>query len=330
MTTFFLTSLFVLGTLFGSFASVLIWRIRSGEGGIATGRSHCPKCNHTLGVLDLFPIFSYIFLRGKCRFCQEKISPIYPLLELASGLLFVLSAFFLIDQNLIFTGSETEIMRLFLILSAAFVTIVFVFYDLRFMEIPDEVLLPFIAILLLLLASDTWYSTHFFSHFQVFSSTPLSPILDWLLWSFIIYSFFYLQILIPGTRYAIKEKKLSIIPQLFFEYFAILPYVFFRLFVRKKISDEEPQSREWEIPSWIGHGDLRIAVFMGLLAGTKIALLWLLLAYFCGSIIGVAILLYTRNRNTVVPFGPYLALGLYISLFWYTPIIEWYTRLFTL
>lgn len=178
MTTFFLTFLFIFGTLFGSFASVLIWRIRSGEGGIATGRSHCPKCNHTLGALDLFPIFSYIFLRGKCRFCQEKISPIYPLLELASGLLFVLSAFFLIDQNLIFAGSKTEIIRLFIILSAAFVTIVFVFYDLRFMEIPDEVLLPFIAILLLLLASDTWYSTHFFSHFQVFSSTPLSPILD--------------------------------------------------------------------------------------------------------------------------------------------------------
>jgi prepilin signal peptidase PulO-like enzyme (type II secretory pathway) len=47
---------------------------------------------------------------------------------------------------------------------------------------------------------------------------------------------------------------------------------------------------------------------MGMLAGTKIAMLGLLLSYFVGSIIGVAILLYTRNRNTEVPFGPYLAL----------------------
>ncbi len=101
MTPFFLTSLFVFGTLFGSFASVLIWRIRSKEGGIMTGRSHCPKCNHTLGALDLFPIFSYLFLGGKCRFCQEKISPVYPFLELTTGLLFMLSGYLLIDQNLL-------------------------------------------------------------------------------------------------------------------------------------------------------------------------------------------------------------------------------------
>lgn len=80
----------------------------------------------------------------------------------------------------------------------------------------------------------------------------------------------------------------------------------------------------------MGGGDLRIALFMGLVAGAKVAALGLLLAYFAGSIIGVGILAYNRNRNTEVPFGPYLALGLYISLFWYTPIVEWYTRLFTL
>jgi len=67
---------------------------------------------------------------------------------------------------------------------------------------------------------------------------------------------------------------------------------------------------------------------MGLVAGAKIAALGLLLAYFSGSIIGIIILLSTRNRNTEVPFGPYLALGLYIALFWYTPIVEWYTKLF--
>jgi prepilin signal peptidase PulO-like enzyme (type II secretory pathway) len=68
---------------------------------------------------------------------------------------------------------------------------------------------------------------------------------------------------------------------------------------------------------------------MGLVAGAKIAALGLLLAYFTGSIIGIGILAYNRNRNTEVPFGPYLALGLYISLFWYTPIVDWYTKLFT-
>lgn len=68
---------------------------------------------------------------------------------------------------------------------------------------------------------------------------------------------------------------------------------------------------------------------MGFVAGAKIAALGLLLAYFVGSIIGIIILFFTRNRNTEVPFGPYLALGLYISLFWYQPIVESYTNFFT-
>lgn len=308
MNIFFLTSLFILGTLFGSFASVLIWRIRSGEGGIATGRSHCPKCQHTLGALDLFPIFSWLFLRGKCRFCQAKISPIYPILELTTGLLFALSGYFLIDQTLIFSGSHTEIIRLGLFLSAAFVAVTFVFYDILFMEIPDEVILPFLLILLGLLGLDTWYGTHIFSHFHSLTTPQVfSPIADGLIGSWIIYTFFYLQILIPGSIHAVREKKLPIIGHLLLEYFIFPFYVFYHLFSKKTVALSD-HTEESVIPAWIGGGDLRIGAFMGMLVGTKIALLGLLLSYFTGSIIGVAILLYTRNRNTEIPFGPYLAL----------------------
>lgn len=105
MTPFFLISLFIFGTIFGSFASVLIWRIKSGEGGIATGRSHCGACQHTLGALDLFPIFSWAFLGGKCRYCKSPISAIYPLLELTMGALFMLSGYFFIDFSLILSSS---------------------------------------------------------------------------------------------------------------------------------------------------------------------------------------------------------------------------------
>lgn len=183
MTPFFLTSLFIFGTLFGSFASVLIWRIRSGEGGIATGRSHCPKCQHTLGVLDLFPIFSYIFLRGKCRFCQEKISPVYPLLELATGLLFMLSGYFLVNQNLLFSLDHTEILKLGFFLVIAFITIVFVFYDILFMEIPDEVLIPTnIILFVLLFITSLGVSLPFFGHFLPFDNKILNvPVINALL-----------------------------------------------------------------------------------------------------------------------------------------------------
>lgn len=328
MTLFFLVSLFVFGTLFGSFASVLIWRIKSGEGGIATGRSHCGKCRHMLGVFDLVPIFSWAFLGGKCRYCREWISPVYPLLELTMGALFALSGYVFIDFSLILAGSYLEMARLGLFLGAAFVAVTFVYYDILFMEIPDEVILPFLLVLLTLLSLDTWGGTRIFSHFQPWDrSDALSPILDGLLGAWIIYTFFYLQILIPGILHAVREKKPAITKALLIEYFIMPVYVYIHLFSKKNHPDEEHE--EPAIPAWIGGGDLRIAIFMGLLAGTKGALLGLLLSYFAGSIIGIAILLRNRDRNTEVPFGPYLALGLYISLFWYAPIVDWYTKLLT-
>ena len=99
-----------------------------------------------------------------------------------TGLLFLLSGYFLIDPSLVFMGSYVEISKLIILLGAAFVTVVFVFYDIRFMEIPDEVLLPFIIILLVFLSVDTYYTLDIFSYFRSFD-TPLvlSPLLDGLL-----------------------------------------------------------------------------------------------------------------------------------------------------
>ena len=76
---------FLLGSLIGSFSNVLIHRIPRGEN-IAFPPSKCPKCGHRLGFLDLFPIFSWLFLGGKCRYCKAPISWRYPLVELVSAL----------------------------------------------------------------------------------------------------------------------------------------------------------------------------------------------------------------------------------------------------
>lgn len=83
--------IFVIGTLFGSFFTLAIYRIPLKQN-ILFGRSYCPKCNHKLSFWDLIPILSYIFLNGKCRYCKEKIRPRYLLLELFSGLTFLLFA----------------------------------------------------------------------------------------------------------------------------------------------------------------------------------------------------------------------------------------------
>ncbi len=71
----------VLGAVMGSFLNCAAWRLVHGES-VLRGRSHCAVCGHTLGAADLIPIFSYLALKGKCRYCGEPISPRYPAAEL--------------------------------------------------------------------------------------------------------------------------------------------------------------------------------------------------------------------------------------------------------
>lgn len=87
-------AIFISGTVFGSFFSLAVYRLPRKED-ITHERSHCTTCNHKLNLLDLIPVFSYIFLGGKCRYCKEKIRPRYVLLETFSGLTFVLMALLL-------------------------------------------------------------------------------------------------------------------------------------------------------------------------------------------------------------------------------------------
>lgn len=78
---------FFLGAAFGSFTDCLAYRLMSGES-IWKGHSHCDHCGHTLGALDLIPVFSYSFLRGKCRYCGTRVPPESFFCELLCGFLF--------------------------------------------------------------------------------------------------------------------------------------------------------------------------------------------------------------------------------------------------
>ena len=92
MDIFFYIIIFIIGILFGSFYTLAIYRIPKGQD-ITHTNSYCPKCEHELKFLDLIPLFSYIFLGGKCRYCKEKIRPRYFIIELISGIFFVAVAY---------------------------------------------------------------------------------------------------------------------------------------------------------------------------------------------------------------------------------------------
>ncbi|SHE65879.1 leader peptidase (prepilin peptidase) / N-methyltransferase [Thermoanaerobacter uzonensis DSM 18761] len=81
--------IFLFGTIIGSFLNVVIHRVPRKES-IVYPPSHCPKCGHELKTIDLMPILSYILLKGRCRYCGEKISIRYPVVEALTGIVFLI------------------------------------------------------------------------------------------------------------------------------------------------------------------------------------------------------------------------------------------------
>lgn len=135
---------FILGAIFASFCSAIAWRV-SEKGGkeeysIWTGRSVCPSCKKQLPWWALIPIFSYIFLRGKCFNCKKKISIYYFLAEVISG-------FFLSLVALRVLHGEIDIWQGFIFIFAYYVLLVLSFQDLWFEEISDKIALPAIIII---------------------------------------------------------------------------------------------------------------------------------------------------------------------------------------
>jgi leader peptidase (prepilin peptidase)/N-methyltransferase len=124
---FELTIVIFLGLVLGSFATALCYRLPRGLSMIAKARSQCPACEHNLGIADLFPLFSWIFLKGKCRYCRTTIGVQYPLIELAT--LGVCLLFYFVY------GLKPETAVIF-ILAPVLVSIVDI--DLRYKIIPDS------------------------------------------------------------------------------------------------------------------------------------------------------------------------------------------------
>ena len=118
MDIIFYIAIFIIGTVFGSFYTLAVYRIPKRQD-ITHTHSYCPKCEHKLGFLDLIPVWSYIFLGVKCRYCKEKIRPRNFILELMSGIIFLIVA--------IFMNFNIENLTIIKILDYAFFALYFTF-----------------------------------------------------------------------------------------------------------------------------------------------------------------------------------------------------------
>lgn len=127
--------IFLFGLVFGSFYNVVGLRVPQKES-IVHLPSHCPKCQRRLTSLDLVPVLSYVFLGGKCRGCGNKISWVYPVIELMTGVLFAFA------YGQLGWGIELIVALFFISL-----LVIIVVSDLAYMLIPDKVLVFFLPLL---------------------------------------------------------------------------------------------------------------------------------------------------------------------------------------
>lgn len=127
---------FVMGLVMGSFGNVLIYRVP--ERRSVGGRSHCPGCGKTLRVWELIPVLSFLFLRGKCARCKKPLSWQYPLIELLSGILFILALY-----------HAGAILPSILLALCFWLLLLMAVIDMRHAMIPDSLNLPFAVCALL-------------------------------------------------------------------------------------------------------------------------------------------------------------------------------------
>jgi prepilin signal peptidase PulO-like enzyme (type II secretory pathway) len=174
--------IFLFGLVIGSFLNCVIYRLEVKKGFLG-GRSYCPDCKHILSWQDLIPVFSFLILKGKCRHCDKKISIQYPLIELGTGLLFLL----------VFWHFGLELIFGFWILISIFLIIIFV-YDLKHYIIPDKIIYPAIIIAMI---------------FRLFTGYGLL-VTGYLLSAFIAAGFFLLIVLISrGKWMGVGDIKLA-------------------------------------------------------------------------------------------------------------------------
>ena len=131
----------ILGFLIGSFLNVVIFRLHRQESFIK-GSSKCLFCKHRLYAKDLVPVFSYIFLKGRCRYCQHRFSRQYPLVEMAAALAFVLVFINLVPSlNILYLNTKDILHILNWFVISSFLIVILV-YDLKYFLILDIVIWP--------------------------------------------------------------------------------------------------------------------------------------------------------------------------------------------
>jgi leader peptidase (prepilin peptidase)/N-methyltransferase len=192
--------LVVFGLCLGSFINALVWRLHAqslqtknkklnkdhmAKLSIINGRSMCPNCKHQLAGLDLVPLFSWLALRGKCRYCHESISIQYPIVEMLTALLFIASYIWWPE-----TIRDLQVSIFILWLAILVVLIALFIYDLKWLLLPNKLIYPLSAAALAIAVLTIIDSNH-----------PLKAIIDLVLAVAVGGGIFYVLFQLSGGRW---------------------------------------------------------------------------------------------------------------------------------
>lgn len=284
---------FLLGAVLGSFIKVLADRSLSRQS--FWGRSYCLSCEKGLRWYDLFPILSYLLLKGKCRYCRNKIKLEYLLVEVVVGIL-IGYLFWQSFQNIQSFDFQFLIFISGLLLKTFFISVLVTLFitDLKEMFIPDRIILKALVIGLISLMALTvlkiGYLYYFLSQNEVWRYL-LSPYSDY----FFRHSLLSAQPLLGGIMMAL-----------------IIGGFFYGLIVITK-------------GKGMGGGDVKLGAFIGLMLGFPQSLVAIILAFLTGAIFSVGLIVIRKKHfGQSIPFGPFLVLGSLITLYFGQNVLDWY------
>lgn len=294
--------LFVLGLCVGSFINSFLWRYSNKK--TFKGRSICPKCGKKIAWYDNLPVISWFILRGKCRSCKKPISIQYPMVELMTGIIFGIVGVFSNPSSVISSVIDRS-------LSQKGVSPLAILGQ-------NGLILNFTLLFLILIVVAVLITISVHDH-------KTKEIPNGFNMFFIIAAFLYLLVSNysgSGLRFNAQNITYGLMT-------AAIAFAFFYSFVYF--------SKE----TWMGGGDAKFAFGMGLLLGPANTFLAILLGSVIGSIYGLSAIFLSNlkknhlnskktkivNLSSEIPFGPFLAIGTYVSLLFGTKIIELYVKI---
>jgi len=303
---------FFLGTAIGSFLNVLIDRLPKDKS--IMGRSHCDYCKRKLSAIDLIPIFSFLFLNGKCRKCKKKLSWQYPGIEVLTGVVFILVYFFVIPVKtgiylinnawipafagmtgggLGMTGGGLGMTGGGLGMTGGLLGITGGGFEVVLELVGIIIPLGIASILIVIFFTDVKYKI----------------IPDQMQISLFIFSFFFFLIE-EGSQLSFQ----TIVARIVAGIVVMLPILIIYLFTRGK---------------GMGFGDVKLAFNMGILLGLKSGLLALYFGFIFGALYGIIlIILKLKKMKSKVAFGPFLILGILIITLLRVPIYDMLLRIY--